>query len=117
LTKLTAELSREIDPATGLPIIPEGYVWRVKKTSQGDSLVIKLVQLKVTEKVLWIFTRTVSNEVELESAYVWDHEVEYTNSTFSELLRKRALSIIDNLKDENRLEALVGEYPPKKLPR
>lgn len=90
-----------MDPDTGMPEVPKGYFWRVKPGG--------MYKLKVELRQRWFWG--ISFEVEM---CVTDDATEWG-------VRNNAAYILNRWQERTRkatgkgVEALLGDYPPKKL--
>ena len=112
-----------IDPATGLPLLPPGYFWRVYAAEYTS----KWVQVEVIKRSLvkrWVFFSSVKEDVMASTSCRYN---EYAASPVAKL-RELAhytyttLDLSGKLAAEAaakkaRVDATLGDYPPKRLPK
>lgn len=92
----------KIDPATGLPELPEGYFWRIKKDSAGT-------RTHLMKK------RAFGISTSVHSRYIFPRYY----PTAREAMRGTAQKVLDEswekVREQVILSKLVGGYPPKRL--
>lgn len=127
----------KIDPSTGFPEVPEGYVWAVEPHEFGadrlNTLRVVLYRQR-TEKRLFRSPRTVLDTVDYMPVFVVDKDYRSRIATPEEVTTKwlqRSASIVykkldemlvhsirtpeQGIKRREALERYVGQYPPKSL--
>jgi hypothetical protein len=128
----------QINEATGLPELPEGQWWEVRKSpapNPSDYLYVPSAGIPWFEVVIretrtfqelpepgrWPWSRdipgkSVSKVVDIASQDLWDHKLKrYARDLTPRLIRKAAFSLIQSQNREARMLSLLGAYPPKKL--
>lgn len=98
-------MTKNISPLTGLPELPNGYFWRIAIDTYH-----RVPALYIRRK-LWIGSREVCH------ASIYDYSKDKTYTTKQILDRAvHSLAVFEDDRDDNaRTEALIGNYPPKKL--
>lgn len=92
----------KIDPATGMPELPEGYFWRVK---QGYAYAIN-VQLR--KRVMGRLSVVVENSVN-------DDPTPWGVRNLAAYVLYRWETSTARKQEEAAIQNLYGDYPPKKL--
>lgn len=95
-------LGTEIDPDTGMPVVPEGYFWRVKP-GQMYAVIVEL-----RRKWFWGFTHCVEDTLgdDLSEDGIRNLAAYVLNKWEQRAIQKR---------EREEIRALFGDYPPKKL--
>lgn len=126
------ERKYEIDHATGLPVLPEGMTWVVRKGEiawhrSSDELWVSIVSKKTRVKRRFPWKTTEEYDTTEASAYMRWEEFEAVNYTAKqEAILDMAEQALDRyywrIKEDARREAadkeaksFLGTYPPKKL--
>jgi hypothetical protein len=115
-------LSAEIDPDTGLPVLPEGFFWRVDGPTSfyghPDKPMVRLMRTveyqdsRVTIPGRWPWSKGVLAVLTRDDSVLFKPlPDEFTK----EHIRKAAVAIWDRWQVVKAREALVGDYPPKRL--
>lgn len=87
-----------IDPASGLPVLPKNYFWRVKANSNPYSVFPLELQLRFK---IWIFSFEESSETT-------------SKATLHHAARNLATRYYNHLDAHDSLAEIIGDYPPKK---
>lgn len=91
----------EVDPSTGLPLLPEGYFFRVAKYRFGESNLEVHLRKKTRFGSTMLYSRdTVGLTPEL---------------TLKQTITQLAERIYRLYREDLEIEALIGDYPPKRL--
>lgn len=119
--------SKNIDPETGLPKLPENYFWQVSMTDGNSGLLLRLKQkrTRTTLKSHWLFWE---KEVKVEDIDQIDYEYIFIETKDGDTLSKEGvqealLGKANKIMRARRLEwdrsdlltPFVGAYPPKNL--
>ncbi len=115
----------ELDPETGFPALPKGYIWRVKSSDGFLTLQLVAVSERVAYYRKWIFWKeeyTHTGESIVEETYLNIHQFA-PNSRTGYKVREGLVNLAKGLhtqlirKQEQRelLESFAGDYPPKNL--
>lgn len=101
-----------IDEATGLPELPENYFWRVRPTHKDSPyLRIEMMRgIKVHKRDFLGFRKLINRNEVVEWGAVSKDE-----ATPQEVLRTACYVLRKSTNTPVNWEAVVGEYPPKKL--
>lgn len=113
----------DIDVKTGLPKLPEGYVWVVDHPQEYDGwgfskdtskLEVSLRKLKVTTETTgrWPFKKTAEKEV--ASLFDWGLR-EVCRGTAPIAVLNAANKVLKRWENQKKINSLMGMYPPKKL--
>jgi hypothetical protein len=111
-----------IDTDTGLPVLPDGFFWRVEgrttfyghpeKPNVRLMRTVKFTDSRVTVPGRWPWSAGVpAVQTRNEPVLVKPLPDEFTE----EHIRKAALDVWDRWQVVKAREALVGDYPPKRL--
>lgn len=90
----------DIDPTTGMPVLPKGYFFRVSVNAYGEP------RVDVYERRWFIFRRYTGGYSEGSPYYDLDEQRVY------EIAARAKTSFEYKVK----VKSLLGNYPPKKLP-
>jgi hypothetical protein len=91
-----------LDPASGLPLLPKGYFFRVKKGAFG---VYPWVEIR---HKIWFFSEEVSGRWTSYHFDTVEEEISY-------LAGALAKEFYERLYLEGTQKRLAGDYPPKRL--
>lgn len=108
-----------IDPETGLPALPDGYVWEVSRG--GDRLYVALKTMGTDPRNFWEKILGKEPTVWFNEYIDGDRYWEYVPSLYNtpQGILHAATSIYSQIHDKSvrndKLDALVGLYPPKSI--
>lgn len=86
----------EIDETTGLPVLPDGEFWRVRKYTK-DSLQVQRRRRR------WLGSKLV------------DYELALTSPDYSGSVEGRIAEAAREVLSRPNVRHLIGDYPPKRL--
>lgn len=86
-----------IDKETGMPVLPEGYFWRVTRGRGSQYVYLQM------RKRRWLGSKAVDESI------IRKHEVT------AELVVTRARRILLDFNPDSDYKQFVGDYPPNKL--
>lgn len=98
----------DVDPTTGMPVLPEGQFWRVKRIFFGQFWEVQLRQ----RGMFWSYkveSRTFGNEAPITR----DNVLNGAGHCLKEVAERRAAH--ESAKGEPVGKDLLGDYPPKRL--
>lgn len=102
---MTIDKPTRLDKSTGLPEVPEGYFWRIKRWNYGHGP----YSLRVELRRRLAFGLSVAVEDSLSR-----HTEEDILRSANQVLRLSAARI-ENRRTINERDKFVGDYPPKSL--
>lgn len=114
----------ERDPATGLALLPEGYIWRVASTNRYLTLKLVLVTTKTLTGGMWWwkYEYPETSEKVVEEAYYDTHFLapkSRTKEAIADGLARLSDTMYKEYKDKQDqwglMKSFWGDYPPKKL--
>lgn len=109
----------EIDLETGLPKLPKGYFWRIEKYNPAITPRVAIAIMKESTRRKWF--KTVEWAYEFSSVDVFAQQLEQSENPEAwvlELAQKVYDRSVYKWRAETqteRVNALYGDYPPKKL--
>lgn len=105
----------EWDESTGLPKLPEDYIWDVKLNSADPKYIYVQILKRVVTKADWL--GKLFGDRDREEFNQWGHDLEGKEHTYNdkESLKEAAEKIYNGILEAYDLEELVGQYPPKSI--
>lgn len=119
--------SKNIDPETGLPMLPKNYFWEITMTGESTGLLIRLKKkyTRTETRSHWLFWEKKVEVPEVDTInyeYIWAEKADgdvLSKEGIQEALLGRANKIMRGQRGlwdrAELLSPFVGNYPPKNL--
>jgi hypothetical protein len=122
---LTTQIA-ELDPETGLALLPEGYIWRVEASNRYLELRLVQITTKTLSRPKWLFFGSEEYTETTESILMEDffdtHNLLHSTRTKENIayhLAQLSKKIFKKWQEEQAkwdlMRSFRGDYPPKKL--